>query len=135
MRNDRERLLDIREAIENIQKYAAAAKMLLGKTSLFRPGYYIIFKSSVKQHLEYLMNFRKSIQIYHGLRLSGCVISLFMITFISISTWSGLLLKTTFPRFTIRSYTCLTNRAVIAPPSLFYFVGVYGVYVETSYDG
>jgi len=36
MRNDRERLLDIREAIENIQKYAARGKNAFRKDELIQ---------------------------------------------------------------------------------------------------
>ena len=44
MRSERERLLDILEAIERIEKYAAKGSMLFQRTSLSKTGWLIILQ-------------------------------------------------------------------------------------------
>jgi uncharacterized protein with HEPN domain len=48
MRDDRERLLNILEAIQRVEEYSNQDEMLLIVNRLFKFGLYIIFKSLVK---------------------------------------------------------------------------------------
>jgi uncharacterized protein with HEPN domain len=42
MRDDRERIIDILEAIERIEKYAASSRDAFEREELFKYGWYII---------------------------------------------------------------------------------------------
>jgi hypothetical protein len=118
MRDDKERLLDILESIENIEKYVVRGKTAFENDELVQTW--------ILHHLQILgeaaakisMIFRNSILMFPGLKLSACGISLSMATSASTSRWSGQLSKTTCQPSNNRSSNCFNNKSPLPPPHL-----------------
>ena len=68
MRDPKERLRDILEAIANIERYVARGRQAFEKVSLFRIGSCVIFRLSARQRKRFPKNYAISGRTSHGLR-------------------------------------------------------------------
>ena len=74
MRSDREKLLDILEAIERIERYAVQGREAFEQNELIQTWFTQTSKSSEKLPVLLLQKSEASIQIYPGQKSSECAI-------------------------------------------------------------